>query len=219
MKEETFEVTIPFAGFYCSAHEQQLDYTLEQMLSDREGRGVSASDKLREIAFDAIEWDKVHEAYAKAYAENLLNEFDLAGEFTALDSPQFYNYETDRIFVKISRAALAKMWRGCDKTILTRIANERHTSCPGFISHYAPEWRSWGRLSEWDHNQLGTLIRAYIETEQGDRFKDWDELGLMEWEQGNYGFEIMFLENSKPEFERVLNIWDYLQDRAERKAA
>jgi hypothetical protein len=213
--DQTFEVQIPFAGFYGGMHDASLDDTFAQMFTDRETGCHSAPAAIVDKARDAVCWHDVYKAYAKEYAESFLQEFDLIGEFSAMDSPKYYNFSTDRIFVTIDRPSLAKIARGA-RSALNAMAKRRHTSRDGFISWYDPNWKNWGPVSSWDHNQLGTLLLAYLETEKGD-WDIWAEFDLMESAQGNGRFDNWIWENADPMLARMANLWDYLQDRCERE--
>lgn len=214
-----FEIQLPFAGFYGGAHDAEVDNAFDQMLSDREGRGETAPDRLYRMALDAVSWGDVYRAYAKDYAESFLQEYDLTGRFVAMTSPKFYNFETDRVFVEIDRPSLAKIIRKTKPEILTEVAKRRHTSRSGFISFYSPDWKTWGCVSTWDHNQLETLLLAYLETERNEEWDFWAEHELVEPAMRNGYLDQWIWENAGPDLARAVNAWDYLQTRQARTAA
>ena len=101
--------------------------------------------------------------FAKAYTEGfneLLEEedMDVGLTFEEVESPREYNFVTDRIFAKIEHPERLDF----KQATMTKIAKERFTSGPGFISHYDPDWTTWGPTSTWDHNQLETALLAAI---------------------------------------------------------
>lgn len=210
----SFEIQIPFAGFY-SAHDTDLDDAFNQMLSDRETGCESAPDSIVNAARDATNWGGVYRAYAKEYTKAFLREFDLTGEFSAMESPREYNFETDRIFVLVNRATLAKIIRG-GRNGFADIARRKFTSRDGFPSFYDPDWKTWGRIGTWDHNQLSCLLEAYVETTSDRDFDYMAERDLMESASCNGAFENWFFEFSSPKLARVVKLWDYLQIRATR---
>lgn len=212
-RKDAFEVQIPFAGFYGGMHDESLDHAFNMMMSDRETGSESAPDKLWHMAWDAVSWGDVYRAYAKEYAESFLAEYELTGRFVAMESPKYYNFETDRIFVEIDRKSLAKMIRKTSPGVLAETAKARHESRSGFISFYSPDWKTWGPVSSWDHNQLGTLLRAYLESERGTSWDFWAEIDLMERAQCNGELENWMLENAGPGLARAVNLWDRMQDR------
>lgn len=210
------EIQIPFAGFYYSLHDSEAETELEQIadyFADETGRDIPES--LMNLFFDAADFGEFRVAYAREYAESFCDEYLTGATFAALTSPKYYNFETDRIFVNITRGHVARLWRNTDRDTFTRIAKERFTSRDGFMSFYRPDWREWGRLSEWDHNQLGTLLLAYLETERGEEWDQWAEYELTESFRCNGGTQDALWSNDKAR--RAWRIHDYLRERAKRK--
>lgn len=215
-RKTVFLSTIPFSGFYGSWHEDEIDIAFSDMFLAREGSGNQALESLIDRARDAVQWSFVYQSYAKYFAGSFLSWLGLDGTFESMTSPEYYNFETDRVFVNLSRGDLARMWKGVDRDRFAGACERRFTSRSGFISHYSPDWRQWGRLSTWDHNQLGTLVEAYAETEQDGDFGGNEELELMEYARDNGATDNWIWENAGPDLARALNVWDYLQDRADR---
>ena len=105
-------------------------------------------------------------AYVKAYTEalnELLKEenFDLRLQFESIDSPKFYNFETDRIFATLDISDLEE--RPWTTHTMRTWCQKRHLSRPGFVSHYDPDHKNWGPVNTWDHNQLLTGLLATME--------------------------------------------------------
>lgn len=214
MKQATYEVQIPFAGFYNSLHSGNIDHEIEMHLDwFAEEAGYDMPQSLVNRLWDTADFGNCYRNYAEAYAEAFLDEHGLEGTFSGMESPRFYNFETDRVFAKLSRETIAKLWRETDKECLTRIAGERHTSRSGFISHYTPQWRDWGQLSSWDHNQLHTLLLAWLES-QGIEWNQHKEFELVEDLSGNGYISEWLCESDK--YAKTLDILDYLQKRAKR---
>lgn len=200
--------TLPFAGFYGSSHDSNLDLALERLFSDR-ATGCHINQGLMNRAFDSIDWQMVHTKYASAYVDAFADEFGIDLKFESLQSPKYYNFETDRIFCEISEDEVRRLLLDVDLGDLTTCAKERFTSRSGFHSFYDPDWRTWGDVLEWDHNQVGTVLEALA--------WDLDELTLMEPAECNGRFdEWMTADNEK--VCRLLNIHDYLQVREARAA-
>lgn len=216
MKQTEFLSTIPFSGFYESIHDGVIDDAFNMMFADRETGCDMAPDFMIYAARDAVSWSDVYRAYARVYAESFLQWLGLDGRFESMSSPRFYNFETDRIFVLLTRANMTRLWRGTDRGIFEKACRDRFTSRSGFISSYAPDWRAWGRLSSWDHNQVGTLVQAFAETEQGGAFDSLAEVDLMESALRNGYPESWIWENAGPNLKRAADAWDYLQDREAR---
>lgn len=169
------ETTIPFSGFYHSLHSDVLDQALEMAVTD--DRGNVYSQGLFDLAFGSIDWGVAHRHYAESYCEAFAAEYGIKLKFVDLSSPKYYNYTTDRIFAEIELSEVERLFAAVDKKVLERVVKEHFTSYDGFISHYSNSLENWGTdLAAWDHNQVGTLIQAYVESEgDPDQFEvNWD---------------------------------------------
>lgn len=198
---------IPFAGFYNTLHDAQLDQALEQMFTDRE-TGCERNEGLEMRAYGACNWAAVHREYAKYYAEAWLAEHGIAGEFESLQSPREYNFTTDRIFVKLADGEPERLLATVDRADLARVAAEMFTSWDGFISFYSPDVADWGDVATWDHNQMLCLLRAHADPDE-------DEFDVMEFASCNGYFE-EWIGEWTPGIERLYAVHDYLEKRATR---
>lgn len=171
---------IPFAGFYYTIHDSELDRACESVLQEHAGDCVHDSLPMR--LFDAIDWGKVHADYAKQYALEWADRFGVKGlAFVELNSPREYNFTTDRIFVDIPADEIARIHCAIDPDALAKTARDWFTSRSGFISFYSPDVESWGDVSEWDHNQIACMLQAW----QCQTEPDFDESELVEDWAGN----------------------------------
>lgn len=223
MKTEKFPVQVPFAGFYCSLHDSELDNVLERLF-DFEGTG-NANFDLVDVARDAIDWACVQEAYAAEYVKLLGHEYDLELTFDGMSPPKYYNFETDRVFAYITRDSLAKIARAVPRKALRAAIKERFTSRDGFISHYPSDLSDWPReFRDWDHNQIGTLLAVYLDQEAAgfgsDGFDSYREYEVMESAFGNGYVENWFFSHERRGYEGTLNrlgrIALYLSEREAR---
>ena len=182
---EFVDVQIPFMGFYNSWHDDEINRAFQGMFSDSNG-GEYHGKLAYDYAFADTQFGDAFRAYAREYAESYATEYGLdSAQFVTMESPRFYNFETDRLFVRVTRQDVARMFRDTDSDILTRIAGERRTSRSGFISSYDPDVTAWGDVAEWDHNQLATLLLAHVETQTGDEWDSETEFALMESASSN----------------------------------
>jgi hypothetical protein len=210
------EVEIPFSGFHESHHSYEIDRELQQSFGDDSGSYYHP--ELWQIGFNGLEYRAVELAYVQEYVDSYATETGLQSAiFAGMDSPKFYNFETDRAFAKITSQEVARVYAETDKEILQRIATERHTSRSGFISSYCPDVDSWGDVSTWDHNQLSTLLLAHWETTQGHEWDSESEWGLVEDFRGNGLVGNWVWENMNPAAIRAGNIAYYLRERAGRR--
>jgi hypothetical protein len=209
------KTTIPFSGFYYSVHDQELDYILEQCFSNDCG---DVYNSLAQSAHDNADWFSIHSGYAKLYTEAFAKEFELETvKFKKLDSPKYYNFETDRIFCEINISEVNRLYKTVCKKVLEDRIQERFTSRDGFISFYPNELAKWpNKLEDWDINQVGTLIEAYtvhVEPEfLHNQFKEYD---LLEDYRCNGVIENLLYENIE-NAERLDKIYRYLRDREDR---
>jgi len=206
---QTLLTTLPFAGFYGSQHDAELDYAMAAMFSNDQG---DPNPGLTDRVSSACRWSAVHLTYAKEFAETFCEAVGIhLVRFESMDSPRFYNFETDRLFIELPLEEAQRLMRETSTTSLDQVAGERHTSRSGFISFYSPHWRSWGDVGRWDHNQLQTLVEAYVRDTQGDL----EEAGLMESARGNGRLEAWIADNTTG-IERLYRVHDYLRIREAR---
>lgn len=97
----------------------------------------------------------------------------IGARFESMDSPREYNFTTDRLFVDVPLKTLRAMFRKSAEgrhEALANIIRERHASRSGFHSFYSVDLTRWlsKPLRDWDHNELGTLILAALETAGAD---------------------------------------------------
>lgn len=198
--------TLPFSGFYYSLHDSALDGALNQIFADR-STGCTVNQDLVQRACDRMDWRAVHTTYAKEYCENFSHEF-VPVEFDELSSPREYNFTTDRIFAYISTETLRLVFLSVDTEHLRRKIRENHTSRSGFCSFYANTLEAWPEdVTEWDHNQIGTLMQAFV----GDDFDQYREDALMEDSRCN-GFLDEVLFKHGPNMERLAKVHEYLDE-------
>jgi hypothetical protein len=207
--------TIPFGGFYNSIHDSEIDNTLERMFSDRD-TGNERNEGLEQAFYRKCDFSVVHLDYAKAYAEAFADKFEIKAEFESMSSPKEYNFTTDRIFITIADSEVVRLHSLVKADELDKVAKERFTSYDGFSSSYSNDVGDWGPVAEWDHNQIGALIQAYVNQESDSEFDQYSELSLMESFTSNGGLDSS-LDTANPEAARLYKIHDYLENRKERK--
>jgi len=207
------ETTIPFAGFYNSWHDRELTDTLKQTFSDSQDEPYSK--ELLERAYCKMNWSDAYNQYAKEFAEEFSRRFGIKLKYKLLQSPREYNFTTDRIFCEITITEVRRIFKAVDKDALNREIKAKFTSRDGFISFYSNSLKAWPKdLREWDHNQIGTLISAFILGHE-----NWSD----EWEV--YTMESL-TERSVPymaindnlEDDRCWKLLNYLYERSERTA-
>lgn len=185
------ESSIPFSGFYESVHSQKLDEAAAYLTQDdngdqiefTEGEGDDAKTvNAGEELYWHIQWSAAQLAYAQLYVEAFAAwvkhecNLDLQLEWQEMISPQYYNFETDRLFVTTPREVVHEMFRRTSVSLLDKTIREKFTSYDGFSSYYSNSLDAWlggdaeehhhrgntSTLDEWDGNQVGTLLEAFL---------------------------------------------------------
>jgi hypothetical protein len=207
--------TVPFAGFYESLHDSNINHCLELMFDD--DHGSPAYPALDERLWGACNFGKVHLDYAEAYVEAFANEFKLTTlKWGSMESPREYNFTTDRLFATISRGEVRRLKREVDPRELQRVAAAHLTSRAGFISWYDPEVSAWGPVDQWDHNLVGLLLQAHANEQYGVEFDHWAECSLCEDFSGS-GHLDNWICRATPGIDRLFKVYNYLRARAARR--
>lgn len=151
---------IPFSGFYCSIWDDITTQYVE--LQDEQLDDQSL--------YDHMDFRQAHEGIAKCYAAAFAEwlgettEQPVEYEFEELASPRYYNFETDKIFVRLPEAVLQAVLddlRAKDNETLVQTFRDYLTSRDGFISAYSSEVPT-KPIGEWDHNELYVLLEAWV---------------------------------------------------------
>lgn len=205
-------VVIPFCGFYESAIDAEFDHAVNMTMTDERG---NPRDDMAMHLQDTVEWSAVNLACAQKYAAFFADHVGVCLTFEKLDSPREYNFQTDRIFCTVSALEARRILGTVDLDTLDRIAEERHTSCSGFVSFYSPDVDDWGDVETWEPEQLHTLLLAYM----GDKFEGSDDPIICFCSDmcSNGAFDEMIYANAK-DAERLYRINEYLNKREARTA-
>lgn len=212
-KGRKMETTIPFSGFYGSVHEDALDDALERLLHDDRGEILSA--RILNTLYNGVEWSDAYSQYAYEYCEAFAAEFEIKSlKFIELYRPKEYNFEIDRIFASISLEDVNRMYNETPGDVLKNHIRDRFTSCDGFISYYSNDLDDWNAkpLADWDANEIGTLVEAYVIAQRGELLGQLEEYDLFQ-NSSETAAEVI-TGNLTEEGERLLNIANYLYGRS-----
>lgn len=219
-KREQFSCLVPFAGFYYSVHDRHVDYCEEVLMQGSDGE---VSNTLHAMFWCDVDYHEVHSKYAARFTEWLSHYLGVKFEFEEMKSPREYNFQTDRIFAKLSRADFCKLLKKVRGAKLKEITKEKFTSRSGFISFYSNEISDWGRIDTWDHNQCGAVLAAAVrlfEQEGCQEFLNLSSCNIDEVIAEDITYEEVeewLIAAAGEKAKRALNINDYLRQRAERK--
>lgn len=173
MNQELKEIIIPFSGFYESQHDAEIDHHIEvecELIQDEYKLTNKQKQELFDLIYDKTNFKNLYTEYAKEYTEYFFSELSdytkqpIKHNFKQVIFPKEYNFTTDRIICEIPFNIIKIIREKTNKNTLRDWIKNRHTSCSGFISSYSNQLNEWGELNTWDHNQLETLLYAYIET-------------------------------------------------------
>ena len=135
---DTVNFYLDFGGFYNS----YLDLCIDSALDNE--RDYQETEHNKTVYPTLKDYKKVCEDISKEYItalnETLFFETELKEEptlkYISLDSPKYYNFETDTILTQISIKDLKALLRLVDRSKLVDYINEASKSRDGFISFY-----------------------------------------------------------------------------------
>lgn len=186
-------INLPFMGFYESGYDAELMDKFDSEIRFKSCAYESPDETLDEseisdVLHDCCDWRAMCQEVAKQYvgyfADYLWRETGLHLASLAFDewiSPREYNFTTDRIMASTRPSEVEQIYFEVKRENLADMIRERHTSKDGFVSFYSNNINKWlyKPIEEWDHNELGTLIRAFVEQEL-DADWEWDVIARMQ---------------------------------------
>ena len=163
--------TLPFSGFYNSKWSDELD-NVENNFIENEAEDDDTLDEseISEIVDKCLQYETqmqyVAQEYVGYFNEKFKEEFgiDLGLRFESLKSPREYNFTSDIIYAYIDEEVVRRLLDDLEESKLADMIRERFTSRSGFISFYTNRIERWKAkpIEEWDHNEVGTVLEAYV---------------------------------------------------------
>lgn len=185
------QTTVPFPGFYCSWLDYGLNQELEKAAEHLEEEHDVDVSKAADRIFEHTDWRKAHQHLTQTYLRELIDLAAAYGDetnlgnltFVKLDSPRFYNFETDRLFAEIEFDFVRHMLATVNSQDLEDRIKEKFTSRSGFVSFYSNDINQWitKDLIHWDINEVGTLFEVYLEQEVSEEL---DETMMYRMDEG-----------------------------------
>lgn len=132
-------IEIPFSGFYHSIHDHYIDLWLDYMTSNDEAEHLGISQDELEDRLYMMDYSSIRKAiclhYIKAYNAVFYDEHDIDLElsFHEITSPQFYNFETDRLYCNIDQSKFNEVLTLLDDNKIQSVLSEKYKTCSGFI--------------------------------------------------------------------------------------
>ena len=163
--------TLPFSGFYNSKWSDELDNVENNFIENEvendytldESEISAIVDKCRKYE---TQIQYVAQEYVGYFNEKFKEEFgiDLGLRFESLKSPREYNFTSDVIYAYIDEDVVRRLLDDLEESKLADMIRERFTSRSGFISFYPNHIEEWKEkpLEEWDYNEVGTVLEAYV---------------------------------------------------------
>lgn len=151
---------IPFAGFYCSIWDDITTRYIEQEDERLDGESIR----------DHIDYPQANQGIARLYADAFAKwlaetlERPVGYVFDAMTSPRYYNFKTDKIFLRFQPDALQAVLdelRAKDHDTLDKTFTDLFTSRDGFVSFYEPTLPT-KPIGEWDEVELFALLTAWV---------------------------------------------------------
>jgi len=129
---KTIEFNINFGGFYESHNKYMIDNSIANYFDADDVDSVNESD-IDNVDFKAMEYN-----FGSEWLELFSNEFHhLALEYKGIDSPSYYNYETDKIIASIKTVDVDNLINELKHDIdFVEYVNENSQSYDGFNSFY-----------------------------------------------------------------------------------
>lgn len=167
-----------FPGFYYSRYGDDIDQAIEDTTEQYTQYFPSADlDVVRDVVEANVSVTKMREVIGTIHARMFSLVFEDAFsrchrgslpngwlEFVDILSPREYNFETDRLRVRMCSGVVRRLYNVVTPRVFADLVRWRHTNAPGFISFYSNDVRSrqWSDPDEYDANQITTLMMAII---------------------------------------------------------
>lgn len=177
---------IPFCGFYESVIDEEIRTQDRYLFEDDSGELKDPEEYERHL--NEMSFASVRDFIARDYAEWFITEFveRVASEFPELgeearkafefaefgrwDSPRYYNFETDHVYIRLPESAQSFLRRLADRPELSVDYGSKHCATfrdyvaealrprDGFIPHYSNDIDDWGEPSGWNAIQNGLML-------------------------------------------------------------
>jgi hypothetical protein len=125
-KIKQVEFNLNFGGFYESIHSYMIDDSIANYY-DKDIDDIYEDDKTMQKNY-CIEW-------LSEYLKIVDNHNQLNIKFKGIESPEYYNFETDKINASINEFAIDHIIKNANHDLIEYI-NENSQSYDGFHSHY-----------------------------------------------------------------------------------
>ena len=172
--EKTLIELLNFEGFSYSWIDSEFDNIAQnesEYFAEEYNLSEEKKEEIREDYFSQ-NFEELKEEICKVYAQNYFNDIEfetdieLNAEFESLGSQQTWLCRLDRFFVEVptNKAQALLKWILINRyQELKEIVRDRFTHRDGYIPHYSKHLNQWGKISTWDHNQIGTALLVFFD--------------------------------------------------------
>jgi len=163
-----------FEGFDYSWIDSEFDNIAQnesEYFAEEYNLSEEKKEEIREDYFSQ-NFEELKEEICKVYAQNYFNDIEfetdieLDAEFESLGSQQTWLCRLDRFFIEVpanKAQALLKWILNNRYQELKEIVRDRFTARDGYMPHYSKNLNEWGKISTWDHNQIGTALLVFFD--------------------------------------------------------
>ena len=139
LAENKIIIEIPFSGFYESIHDLNIEHWIDYTTSGDEADYLGISQDELADRLCMMDYSSIRNAiclhYIQAYNAVFYDEYNLHLdlEFHAMTSPQFYNFETDRLYCTIDQDKFSEILSLLDNSKIQAFLSDKYKSRDGFI--------------------------------------------------------------------------------------
>ena len=162
-----------FEGFSYSWIDQEMEYSASNDLEYYEEEYELTEEEKEEVenSFYSQNMDELKEnvcqVYVPSYFEPISDETGifLNPTFESLGKQPHWAYAFDIMYVELPTNEVIELLRWIFKNKyeeLKEVIKERFTARDGYYPHYDNDLKKWGKISNWDHNQIGTALLVFF---------------------------------------------------------
>lgn len=128
---KTIKYNLDFGGFYESVHNWSIENSIAYHFD------VDSYEDINDSQFNAIDFKAMQLDYARQWFDLYYEKVFSHGDFVGIDSPSYYNFETDKIEVEISASRVNQIIEdSCSDYELIDFIDTHSQSYDGFNSYY-----------------------------------------------------------------------------------
>ena len=168
-------IEIPnFEGFSYSWIDQEMEYSASNDLEYYEEEYELTEEEKEEVesSFFSQNMDELKEEISKAYVLAYFQPIEeetsiiLSPVFESLGTQYHPCHPLDILYCELPTNEVIELLRWIFKNKyeeLKEVIKERFTARDGYYPHYEKDLKKWGKISNWDHNQIGTALLVFFE--------------------------------------------------------